>query len=651
MKKNHLIVTILSSLFLLSSCGTQGPQGPQGDQGIQGEKGDTGEQGIQGPKGDQGEKGDIGEAGKDGASVITGNGIPSNNIGNNGDSYIDLDSWDFYIKENNTWIKKGNIKGSDGNNGQDGQNGQNGLDGKSVVSITKSSSDDNVDTYIITYSDGSTSTFFVTNGKDGQQGIQGEKGADGHTPVVTIGDNGNWFIDGKDSGIVAQGPKGDKGDQGEKGDTGAQGPKGDKGDQGEKGDAGVSIINSFINEDGDLIIEYSDGTIINAGHIKDSDKYTVSFHVDDEIIAVREVLKGNTVARPTQEETAGYTINSWKIDNFGERLPWIFSAYTVNDDIDLYADFEYNTYTISFVDYKYGHNVDSIVVTYDHEYTLPSLTEEGYSFCWGYKEEVFSNTGIYRIANDITLIARWDAITYMVSLDPNGGNLEQNETIVIYDEKYTLPIPTRLNYVFLGWYDGESKISNNATWKFSSNKSFIAKWTNVSNTYVFDAGDGACDIESMVIGWEDTYELPTPTPQNEYIFDGWKLNGELIPQTGIWTYSNSGGMLVASYHHYSFDYLTIENNVITGINSDFTGNKIVIPDGVTTIGSSAFSRCSSLVSIEIPNSVTTIGSYAFYGCSSLSVIYCEAICKPEGWDNKWNEYNIPVIWGFNKDGE
>ena len=58
---------------------------------------------------------------------------------------------------------------------------------------------------------------------------------------LAIGDNGHWYIDGVDTGTMAQGPKGDKGDKGAPGKDGQPGPQGkpgDKGDPGKDGDKG-----------------------------------------------------------------------------------------------------------------------------------------------------------------------------------------------------------------------------------------------------------------------------------------------------------------------------------------------------------------------------------------------------------------------------
>lgn len=134
---------------------------------------------------------------------------------------------------------------------------QSAIDAGAVITAV----DPTADGIKVTLSNGKS--YDITNGKDGAkgdkgdqgiQGVQGEKGAQGDKgdkgdagqpgkggSVITIGENGNWFIDGVDTGKPS---KGDKGDQGEQGVAGPQGPKGDRGEKGEtgaKGDKGDTI--------------------------------------------------------------------------------------------------------------------------------------------------------------------------------------------------------------------------------------------------------------------------------------------------------------------------------------------------------------------------------------------------------------------------
>lgn len=148
---------VLLSVFLLASCLSLGSCR------IVGLKGDTG---PTGPSGAQGEKGKDGKDGDDGESpTIT-------------------------ISDDGYWV----INGVKSNVKATGEEGQKGKDGVSIQNIEKTSTSGSVDTYTITYSDGSTSTFKVTNGVDGSQGIQGEKGDTGDK-----GDSGEpgtkWIYD------------------------------------------------------------------------------------------------------------------------------------------------------------------------------------------------------------------------------------------------------------------------------------------------------------------------------------------------------------------------------------------------------------------------------------------------------------------------
>ena len=61
------------------------------------------------------------------------------------------------------------------------------------------------------------------------------------------------------------------------------------------------------------------------------------------------------------------------------------------------------------------------------------------------------------------------------------------------------------------------------------------------------------------------------------------------------------------------------SNIKLYLNNELV-TELVIPDGVTSIGNSAFEYCSELTSITIPDSVTSIGRSAFLSCSGLTSI-------------------------------
>ena len=84
-----------------------------------------------------------------------------------------------------------------------------------------------------------------------------------------------------------------------------------------------------------------------------------------------------------------------------------------------------------------------------------------------------------------------------------------------------------------------------------------------------------------------------------------------------WTLTADGTLTISGTGAMK-DYNAAENLSPAYMNSDV--KKVVIEDGVTSIGELAFFKCSSLTNITIPDSVTCIEYAAFHGCSSLSSI-------------------------------
>ena len=104
-----------------------------------------------------------------------------------------------------------------------------------------------------------------SDGKDGQDGKDGEDGKDGLTPY--IGSNGNWWIGTTDTGIKAAGVNGADGKDGKDGINGKDGANGKNGANGKDGADGVGIADIKLNENGELIVTLTDGTELNAGAV------------------------------------------------------------------------------------------------------------------------------------------------------------------------------------------------------------------------------------------------------------------------------------------------------------------------------------------------------------------------------------------------
>ena len=89
------------------------------------------------------------------------------------------------------WINLLQVDGSNITITGNGTDGKDGKDGRGIVSIDLTSSQDNIDTYTITYTDGTTTNFTITNGKDGRDGADGKDGTNGKDGAIIYHDRNN----------------------------------------------------------------------------------------------------------------------------------------------------------------------------------------------------------------------------------------------------------------------------------------------------------------------------------------------------------------------------------------------------------------------------------------------------------------------------
>ena len=83
------------------------------------------------------------------------------------------------------------------------------------------------------------------------------------------------------------------------------------------------------------------------------------------------------------------------------------------------------------------------------------------------------------------------ANSYVITLDVKGGkSLSNNQITVIYGDSYALPIPTKDDHAFAGWYTSDNTlIQSSGKWNIAGDITLNASWINEYETYTGSLGD------------------------------------------------------------------------------------------------------------------------------------------------------------------
>ena len=172
--------------------------------------------------------------------------------------------------------------------------------------------------------------------------------------------------------------------------------------------------------------------------------------------------------------------------------------------------------------------VASLTVQYGGYATKPSSpSKKGYSFAgWYLNGDPFFFSG--PITADVTITAQWSLNTYQISYDVNGGEGAEGNpsTYTVEDADITLAEPTRANYTFLGWYEGNTKFTEIDT-SLARDLSLVAKWsapTAYSITYVLNGGTNNPSNPSTYTS-DDVVTLSDPSKEG-YDFLGWYTSAD-----------------------------------------------------------------------------------------------------------------------------
>lgn len=219
----------------------------------------------------------------------------------------------------------------------------------------------------------------------------------------------------------------------------------------------------------------------------------------------------------------GYTFEGWgekKITSLPKGTTGNLKFKATYNAIVYKISYDYNTGVL-----KNGQKNPDTYTVETEDFAINNPVRTGYNFI-GWKigtgepqKEVTIHSGSI---GDISMIAKYKAISHKVIFEPNGGNTPIKEKTVTYDESYgKLPLPTKTGYVFIGWLnENEEKITDKTMVTTVEDETLTASWAPKQHNVSFDT-DGGSDVEDIVVTFDKPYGKLPETQKDGYDFAGW----------------------------------------------------------------------------------------------------------------------------------
>lgn len=168
--------------------------------------------------------------------------------------------------------------------------------------------------------------------------------------------------------------------------------------------------------------------------------------------------------------------------------------------------------------------------------------DENYFFIgWYNGEELVSEekTITFKVEKDVVYTLKYGCYTLTADKGVNGGTVsDYNQTPVKAGKEITITAQTAAGYTFIGWYNGDTLLTNELSYTFTmpeENITYTAEWIKVTaesnNT---SAGTVTSLNGSYEVGDEVTI---TATTKTGYTFVGWFKGEELISSDLSYTFS------------------------------------------------------------------------------------------------------------------